>query len=62
MTKPLVTDELWQIIEPLLPAEPPTPKPKGGRRIDQGLRLGTHRWVVECTLSWLTMSPFACPL
>ena len=29
MAKPLVTDELWERIEPLLPPEPP--KPKGGR-------------------------------
>jgi len=29
MAKPLLTDELWKRIEPLLPAEPP--KPKGGR-------------------------------
>ncbi len=29
MTKLLVTDELWAVIEPLLPKEPP--KPKGGR-------------------------------
>jgi hypothetical protein len=33
MTKALVTDELWEVIEPLLPEEPP--KPNGGRpRID----------------------------
>src|SRR5215217_3541246 len=33
MAKPLVTDELWEVIEPLLPEEPP--KPNGGRlRID----------------------------
>jgi transposase len=29
MSKPLVTDELWAAIEPLLPSEPP--EPKGGR-------------------------------
>ena len=29
MRKPLVTDELWAAIEPLLPSEPP--KPRGGR-------------------------------
>lgn len=29
MAKPLVSDELWERIRPLLPAEPP--KPKGGR-------------------------------
>ncbi len=31
--KQLVTDELWEVVEPLLPKEPP--KPKGARpRID----------------------------
>src|SRR3954465_11539542 len=29
MSKPLVSDELWEVIAPLLPPEPP--KPKGGR-------------------------------
>ncbi len=29
MAKPLLSDELWQVIEPLLPAE--TLKPKGGQ-------------------------------
>ena len=29
MAKPLVSDELWDVVAPLLP--PPRPKPKGGR-------------------------------
>lgn len=29
MARPLVTDELWSVVAPLLPKEPP--KPKGGR-------------------------------
>ncbi len=29
MARPLLTDEFWDIIEPLLP--PPKPRPKGGR-------------------------------
>src|SRR5215203_7560208 len=30
MAKPLISDELWAMIEPLIPPEPP--KPQGGRK------------------------------
>lgn len=30
MARPLLSDELWEILEPILPS-PPTPGPKGGR-------------------------------
>lgn len=33
MPKPLLSDELWKPIEPLLPPDPP--KPKGGRLLGQ---------------------------
>ena len=36
MSKPLVSDELWAVVEPLLPPEPP--KPKGGRPACAGPR------------------------
>jgi transposase len=29
MAKELVTDEMWEVIEPLLPEEPPKPKVAG---------------------------------
>lgn len=29
MAKPLLSDDLWAVVEPLLPQEPP--KPRGGR-------------------------------
>jgi hypothetical protein len=31
MAKPLISDELWSVVEALLPPEPP--KPKGGRPV-----------------------------
>ena len=46
MAKALVTDELWEAIEPLLPEEPP--KPKGGRpRIDNRATLSGIVFVLK---------------
>lgn len=51
MTKQLVSDELWAIIEPLLPPEPP--KPKGGRpRIDNRNALGGIIFVLRSGIPW----------
>ena len=49
--KPLVTDELWAIVEPLLPAEPP--KSKGGRpRIPDRACLTGILFVLETGIPW----------
>ena len=46
MPKPLVNDELWAVVEPLLPEEPP--KPRGGRpRIDDQAALTGIVFVLE---------------
>src|ERR671913_531490 len=51
MAKELVTDELWEIIEPLLPEEPP--KPKGGRpRIDDRAALTGIVFVLKSGIPW----------
>src|SRR5438105_1120661 len=51
MNKPLVTDELWEIIEPLLPQEPP--KPKGGRpRVPDRAALTGIIFVLRSGLPW----------
>ncbi len=51
MTKPLVSDELWQLIEPLLPPEPP--KPKGGRpRISDRAALTGIIFVLKSGIPW----------
>lgn len=51
MAKPLVTDELWTIIEPLLPPEPE--KPKGGRpRIDNRAALTGILFVLRSGIPW----------
>jgi len=51
MSKPLVSDELWAAIEPLLPREPP--KPKGGRpRCDDRAALSGIVFVLRSSIPW----------
>src|SRR5687768_13037370 len=51
MAKELVTDELWETIEPLLPPEPR--KPKGGRpRIDDRAALSGIVFVLKSGIRW----------
>jgi transposase len=51
MAKELVTDELWEIIEPLLPPEPP--KPQGGRpRVDDRAALSGIIFVLKSGIPW----------
>ena len=55
MAKPLVSDELWAVIEPLLPQEPP--KPKGGRPRSVGNRaaLAGILFVLQTGIAWETL-------
>lgn len=56
MSKPLVTDELWQELEPLLPPEPP--KPKGGRpRMGNRAVLTGILFVLKTGLPWEYLPP-----
>ena len=51
MPKPLVSDELWAVIAPLLPRRPP--KPKGGRpRIDDRAALAGVLFVLKSGIPW----------
>lgn len=51
MPKPLVSDELWRLIEPLLPPEPP--KPKGGRpRLSDRAALTGILFVLRSGVPW----------
>jgi transposase len=51
MGKPLVSDELWSLIEPLLPPEPA--KPKGGRpRISNRAALTGIIFVLKSGIPW----------
>ena len=51
MSKPLVSDELWAVVTPLLPQEPP--KPKGGRpRISDRAALTGILVVLKSGIGW----------
>ncbi len=51
MSKPLVSDELWEVIAPLLPREPP--KPKGGRpRVPDRPALTGILFVLRSGIPW----------
>jgi transposase len=51
MVKQLVSDELWETIEPLLPPEPP--KPKGGRpRINDRAGLAGIIFAFKSGIPW----------
>src|SRR5829696_2313929 len=51
MPKPLVTDELWTVVEPLLPKQPP--KPKGGRpRVNDRAALTGILFVLKTGIRW----------
>jgi transposase len=51
MAKPLLSDELWRIIEPLLPQRPP--RPKGGRPpVDDRMTLTGILFVLKTGIPW----------
>ncbi len=51
MAKELVTDELWEIVEPLLPPEPR--KPRGGRpRVPNRAALTGIVFVLKTSIPW----------
>jgi transposase len=51
MSKPLVSDELWAAVAPLLPRE--RPKPRGGRpRCDDRAALGGILFVLRSGIPW----------
>src|ERR671915_1655409 len=51
MSEPLVPDDLWEAIEPLLPAEPP--KPNGGRpRVPDRAAIAGIVFVLKSGIPW----------
>jgi transposase len=56
MAKPLVSDELWAVVAPLLPPEPP--KPKGGRpRVPNRAALTGIIFVLKSGIPWEMLPP-----
>ncbi len=56
MSKPLVSDELWAVVEPLLPTAPP--KPKGGRpRVPDRACLAGILFVLKTGIPWEMLPP-----
>lgn len=56
MAKPLLPDELWDVIEPLLPPEPP--KPRGGRpRVPDRNALTGILFVLKSGIPWEMLPP-----
>jgi len=56
MAKPLVSDELWVLVAPLLPPEPP--KPKGGRpRVPDRAVLTGIIFVLKTGIPWELLPP-----
>jgi transposase len=56
MSKPLVSDELWTIVEPLVPKE--LPKPKGGRpRMPDRACLTGIIFVLKSGIPWEMLPP-----
>ncbi len=51
MAKPIVTDVLWEVIEPLLPEEPPKLK-RGRPRIDDRAALSGLIFVLKSGIPW----------
>jgi transposase len=60
MSKPLVSDELWALVAPLLPPEPP--KPKGGRpRVSDRACLTGIIFVLKSGIPWeLLLQELGC--
>jgi transposase len=56
MAKPILPDELWERIEPLLPEE--APKPKGGRpRVSERAALTGILFVLKSGIAWEMLPP-----